>query len=59
MGEKRFGSAGAKVVMEEFLQGEEVSFLVFSDGARVVPMASVQDHKRALDGDRARTRGHG
>jgi phosphoribosylamine--glycine ligase len=37
--------------MEEFLQGEEVSFLVFSDGARVVPMASVQDHKRALDGD--------
>jgi phosphoribosylamine--glycine ligase len=51
MAEKRFGSAGAKVVMEEFLQGEEVSFLVFSDGARVVPMASVQDHKRALDGD--------
>jgi len=52
MAEKRFGSAGAKVVMEEFLQGEEVSFLVFSDGARVVPMASVQDHKRALDGDK-------
>ena len=52
MGEKKvFGSAGAKVVMEEFLRGEEVSFLVFSDGARVVPMASVQDHKRALDGD--------
>jgi phosphoribosylamine--glycine ligase len=52
MAEKRFGSAGAKVVMEEFLEGEEVSFLVFSDGARVVPMASVQDHKRALDGDK-------
>jgi phosphoribosylamine--glycine ligase len=51
MADKKFGSAGAKVVMEEFLQGEEVSFLVFSDGARVVPMASVQDHKRALDGD--------
>ena len=51
MSEKRFGSAGAKVVMEEFLQGEEVSFLVLSDGARVVPLASVQDHKRALDGD--------
>ena len=52
MAEKKFGSAGAKVVMEEFLQGEEVSFLVFSDGSRVVPMASVQDHKRALDGDK-------
>ena len=52
MSEKRFGSAGAKVVMEEFLQGEEVSFLVISDGARVVPLASVQDHKRALDGDK-------
>jgi phosphoribosylamine--glycine ligase len=51
MSEKVFGSAGATVVMEEFLEGEEVSFLVFSDGARVVPMASVQDHKRALDGD--------
>ena len=52
MADKKFGSAGAKVVMEEFLEGEEVSFLVFSDGSRVVPMASVQDHKRALDGDK-------
>ena len=51
MAEKKFGSAGAKLVMEEFLEGDEVSFLVFSDGSRVVPMASVQDHKRALDGD--------
>jgi phosphoribosylamine--glycine ligase len=51
MEEKRFGNAGAKIVMEELLQGEEVSFLVLSDGARVVPMASVQDHKRAKDGD--------
>jgi phosphoribosylamine--glycine ligase len=48
---KKFGSAGARLVMEEFLEGEEVSFLVFSDGSRVVPMASVQDHKRALDND--------
>jgi phosphoribosylamine---glycine ligase len=48
----KFGSAGARVVMEEFLEGEEVSFLVFSDGSRVVPMASAQDHKRALDGDK-------
>jgi phosphoribosylamine--glycine ligase len=52
MTDKRFGNAGSKVVMEEFLQGEEVSFLVFSDGTRVVPMVSVQDHKRALDGDK-------
>jgi phosphoribosylamine--glycine ligase len=52
MAERRFGSAGAKIVMEEFLQGEEVSFLVFADGSRVLPMASVQDHKRAQDGDR-------
>jgi len=51
MTDKKFGVAGAKVVMEEFLDGEEVSFLVFSDGARVVPMVSVQDHKRAKDGD--------
>ena len=51
MTERKFGKAGAKVVLEEFLPGEEVSFLVFSDGAKVVPMVSVQDHKRAGDGD--------
>jgi len=51
MTERKFGSAGDKVVMEEFLPGEEVSFLVFSDGSKVVPMVSVQDHKRAGDGD--------
>jgi phosphoribosylamine--glycine ligase len=37
--------------MEEYLEGEEISFLLFSDGARVLPMVSVQDHKRALDND--------
>ncbi|HVO13087.1 MAG TPA: phosphoribosylamine--glycine ligase [Vicinamibacteria bacterium] len=51
MGERKYGSAGAKLVMEEFLDGDEVSFLVFSDGSRVLPMTSVQDHKRAQDGD--------
>src|SRR5215210_4036919 len=51
MVDKRFGTAGARVVMEEFLEGDEVSFLVFSDGSRVVPMTSVQDHKRVGDGD--------
>jgi phosphoribosylamine--glycine ligase len=51
MDDRRFGMAGDKLVFEECLEGEEVSFLVFSDGSRVVPMASVQDHKRVLDGD--------
>ncbi len=46
-----FGGAGARVVIEEFLQGEEVSILAFTDGKTVVPMVSAQDHKRALDGD--------
>ena len=52
MTDKKLGSAGQKLVMEEFLAGEEVSFLVFSDGSRVVPLASAQDHKRALDDDK-------
>ena len=51
MAERRFGSAGDRVVLEECLQGEEVSFLVFSDGSHVVPMVSAQDHKRAYDDD--------
>ncbi len=51
MSDKKFGTAGAKLVFEEFLPGDEVSFLVFSDGARVVPMVAVQDHKRVNDND--------
>jgi phosphoribosylamine--glycine ligase len=47
-----FGDAGARVVVEEFLEGEEVSFMVLTDGETVLPLATSQDHKRALDGDR-------
>jgi phosphoribosylamine---glycine ligase len=46
-----FGDAGAQVVIEEFLEGEEASFIVMVDGSNVLPMATSQDHKRALDGD--------
>ncbi|AMD01264.1 phosphoribosylamine--glycine ligase [Halomonas chromatireducens] len=46
-----FGDAGARVVIEEFLEGEEASFIVMVDGKSVLPMATSQDHKRALDGD--------
>lgn len=46
-----FGDAGARVVIEEFMQGEEASFIVMSDGVNVVPMATSQDHKRVGDGD--------
>ena len=46
-----FGDAGARVVIEEFLDGEEASFIVMVDGEHVLPMATSQDHKRAGDGD--------
>ncbi|NTV96123.1 MAG: phosphoribosylamine--glycine ligase [Thiobacillus sp.] len=46
-----FGEAGARVVIEECLQGEEASFIVMVDGEHVLPMATSQDHKRLLDGD--------
>ena len=48
---KMLGDAGTRVVLEECLQGEELSFLVFSDGERVVPLVAAQDHKRIGDGD--------
>ena len=52
MEEKKFGESGARVVIEEFLTGPEVSVLSFTDGHAIVPMISSQDHKRALDGDK-------
>jgi phosphoribosylamine--glycine ligase len=52
MTEKAFGTAGDRVVIEECLKGEEASFMAFSDGKTVVPMASSQDHKRVFDGDK-------
>lgn len=48
---KTLGEAGARVVLEEFLQGEEISFLVVSDGQRMAPMVAAQDHKRIGEGD--------
>lgn len=47
----RFGDAGAKVVIEEFLEGEEASFMVICDGKTILPLATSQDHKRLLDHD--------
>ena len=48
----KFGQSGARVVIEEYLTGPEVSVLSFTDGETVIPMVSSMDHKRALDGDR-------
>lgn len=51
MQDKVFGESGARIVIEEFLEGPEVSVLTFTDGNVVKPMVSSMDHKRALDGD--------
>ncbi len=51
MDEKQFGEAGRQVIIEEFLEGEEVSTLAFCDGKTVVPMVSSQDHKKIFDHD--------
>lgn len=52
MEEKRFGEAGRRVVIEEFLTGKEVSFIVLSDGIRAVPLVTTMDYKKIYDGDK-------
>lgn len=52
MKDKKFGEAGSKVVIEEFLDGIEASILCFVDGETIVPMVSAQDYKKAFDGDK-------
>src|SRR5690554_305390 len=51
LGDGTFGQAGARVVIEECLTGEEISFIIMCDGKNILPMASSQDHKRLLDND--------
>ena len=57
MEERVFGDAGERVVIEEYLEGEEASFLAFTDGETVLPMASSQDHKRIFDDDQGSNTG--
>jgi len=52
MEDRAFGDAGSRIVVEEFLAGEEASFLAFTDGETVLPMASTQDHKAVFDNDK-------
>ena len=51
LGDNKLGDAGARVVIEEFLTGEEASFIVMVDGKNILPLATSQDHKRLRDGD--------
>lgn len=57
MSDRRFGAAGERVVVEEWLDGEEASYYAISDGRAVVTLAAAQDHKRALDGDEGENTG--
>ena len=57
MGQRRFGAAGERVVIEDLLEGEEASYYAITDGERLVTLAPAQDHKRALDGDRGENTG--
>ncbi|MBW3563688.1 MAG: phosphoribosylamine--glycine ligase [Acidobacteria bacterium] len=49
--ERKFGNAGSRLVVEEFLEGEELSFMVLTDGKKLVPLSPAKDYKKALDGD--------
>ncbi|MBR7784729.1 phosphoribosylamine--glycine ligase, partial [Undibacterium sp. LFS511W] len=51
LSDNKLGDAGARVVIEEFLAGEEASFIVMVDGKHILPLATSQDHKRLLDQD--------
>jgi phosphoribosylamine--glycine ligase len=51
LGEGRFGAAGAEIIVEEYLEGEEASFFALVDGVNALPLAAAQDHKRVGDGD--------
>jgi len=57
MGARRFGDAGDRVVIEQWLQGEEASYYAITDGEQIVTLAAAQDHKRALDGDKGENTG--
>ncbi len=54
---RRFGDAGQRVVVEDWLEGEEASYYAITDGQRIVTLAAAQDHKRALEGDRGENTG--
>jgi phosphoribosylamine--glycine ligase (EC 6.3.4.13) len=53
--DNKMGDAGARVVIEEFMEGEEASFIVMADGRNALALATSQDHKRLQDGDQAPT----
>lgn len=55
--DRRFGAAGERLVLEEFLVGEEASYFLMADGTACVPLSSAQDHKRIFDGDRGANTG--
>ncbi len=57
MSSRRFGDAGDRIVVEEWLRGEEASYYAITDGERIVTLAAAQDHKRALDGDEGENTG--